>query len=79
MKEKAGGLLKIKIIIIIAVSILIFIMLNWYIGLKGWEILRNYKTANFKALYWIIFWFAAFSFIIAKATYSFMPEKLNIC
>lgn len=67
----------IKLFVAIALIIFIYGSVNYYIGLKIWEILsRQFQILNNK-LYWPIFWFFALSYLFARLGERIFPEGLN--
>ena len=59
--------------VIIGVIVFLFGMLNFYIGLRGWQTLgRHIPWLNARA-YWIVFWFVALSYLAGRLAKSFLP------
>lgn len=45
----------------------LYILLNYYIGRKGWKIIKQYTTIKaIRWIYWIIFWVLAFSYFSGR-------------
>lgn len=74
-----GNLMNKRIIFNVIFVILIFILLNLYIGFNGWIYLDNLfnKTSiTVKLTYWIIFWFFTFSYILSRLLKKKMPRPI---
>jgi predicted MPP superfamily phosphohydrolase len=69
--------MKPRIIFIIAAVLLIFISINYYIGWHGKLILSSLFDMHPNAIYWICFWFLAFSYLIARLGMRFMPRSFS--
>jgi uncharacterized protein len=61
----------------IITSILVFGSINYYIGIRGWQNIGSLIPYLNNRLYWIIFWFVACSFIIAKLGEKYIPESVE--
>jgi len=59
-----------------AVILILFGVLNIYIGLKGYYLLNNILPLANKYVYWSIFIIIAFSFILGQVGRKFLPETL---
>lgn len=62
--------------IIFGLIIILFGLLNYYIGLRGWQTLGSYFKIPRK-IYWVSFWFLAFSYIAARIVESFLPTAIS--
>lgn len=54
---------------------LLFAVVNYYIGLRGWQYLGQYLLN--KNLYWGIFWCIALSYLAARAAGGFLPIRVQ--
>ena len=63
-------------VVMICASILIFGGVNYYIGLRGWQGIGNFMPFINNKVYWIVFWFIAISYIIARAGNKFLPSSV---
>ena len=65
--------------IIIGVSVFIFTygLLNYYIGIRGWQMLNFINPSLNIKLYWLIFWFVALSYILARVCVGFLPKYVD--
>lgn len=57
--------------------LLIYVLLNYYIGLRGWQALGQLLPFFNGRLYWIIFWITATGYIIARFTEKYLPEFIG--
>lgn len=62
--------------LIFGLIIILFGLLNYYIGLRGWQTLGSYFKIPRK-IYWVSFWFLAFSYIAARIVESFLPASVS--
>lgn len=65
------------IIAFIGVFFLIFGLLNYFIGLNGWLYIFQYLPGS-RLVYWPIFWFIAFSYLLARSGRAFLPDSLRL-
>lgn len=61
----------------IAVVIIIFLLLNYYIGYKGTRFIRAFKPEIRLTIYWILFWVVSMSYVISKISGGKLPDNLN--
>lgn len=54
-----------------------FGLLNFYIGLRGWQFLFQYLPAINSAVYWAVFWAVSLSYPVARVGRGFFPEKVS--
>lgn len=74
---KAGQNMGLLVVFIFGgVFFLIFGLLNYYIGLRGWQYVFNYLPFVGKVEFWSIFWPVAFSYLIARIGRGFFPDSL---
>ena len=64
-------------VVMICASILIFGGVNYYIGLRSWQGIGNFIPFINNKVYWIIFWFIAISFILARVGNKFLPSSIE--
>jgi hypothetical protein len=66
--------------ILLSVAILIvlfsFGILNYYVGLKGWQTLKGIIPFLSKKAYWPVLWLLAYSYIVARFAEKFLPETI---
>lgn len=63
--------------IMFVIFILIFGGVNYYIGLRGWQGVGSHIPFLNNKIYWIIFWFIAFSFVIARLLEKKLPSSIR--
>lgn len=51
--------------------------INFYIGYRGWQTFVGKLNLINSRLYWLIYWFIALSYIIARLTQKFMPRFIS--
>ncbi|MEL7565402.1 MAG: metallophosphoesterase [Dehalobacterium sp.] len=52
-------------------------LVNYYVGLRGWQFLfKNIPGIN-SSIYWVIFWFVAWSYILEHIGKRFLPTAIN--
>jgi len=61
----------------VAVVIIIFLLLNYYIGYKGTRFIRAFKPGINLVLYWAVFWFISLSYIVSKLSGGKLPENIT--
>ncbi|MBC8061968.1 MAG: metallophosphoesterase [Clostridiaceae bacterium] len=64
------------IFVAVAVALILFIILNFYIGLKGYYFFNTILPLPNKYIYWSIFIIIACSFILGQVGRRFMPESV---
>ncbi|MBL4931289.1 metallophosphoesterase [Clostridium paridis] len=70
-----GGISLMKIAAIIF-ALALYVIINYYIGLRGIQLVQLLnKSINTKVL-WIIFWFSAFSYIFSMALPKILPKTI---
>ncbi len=52
-------------------------LINYYIGIKGWQILSSLIPFLNSKIYWFIFWLLAFSYIAARFAGKLLPGFVN--
>lgn len=62
--------------LIFGLIIILFGLLNYYIGLRGWQTLGIYFKIPRK-VYWVTFWFLAFSYIAARIVENHLPAAIS--
>ncbi|GAA0077074.1 metallophosphoesterase [Clostridium sp. CTA-5] len=65
-----------KYIFFIIIFLLIFIVLNYYIGKRIFSTISNLHKIN-KKIFWILFWFIAFSYIVYALLNKYFPKYLS--
>jgi uncharacterized protein len=69
--------MKVSIIILITIFFLLFGVINYYIGLRGWQALSRFLPVLSRKIYWCIFWFIALSYLIARIGEKYLPGQIN--
>jgi len=65
------------VILLIVLVISIYGLANFYVGLRGWQLLGSFIPFMNNKVYWIIFWFIATSFILVRISSSFLPTFIR--
>ncbi|MCX8131117.1 MAG: metallophosphoesterase [Clostridia bacterium] len=69
--------MKIQYLLYMVLFIGIYGLLNYYIGRRGWQTIGSRFPRSWAKGYWIIFWIAAFSYVIAMAGVQFIPGTVS--
>jgi uncharacterized protein len=69
--------MKLQYLIYIALFIGVYGLLNFYIGLRGWQTVGSKFPRAWKKFYWIIYWVAAFAYVIGMAGRRYFPGKMG--
>ncbi|MFZ5652745.1 MAG: metallophosphoesterase, partial [Bacillota bacterium] len=57
--------------------LLVYLLLNWWVGLRGWQsLIRHIPSANSYA-YWLFFWLLALSFPAGRFGRDFLPSGVS--
>lgn len=51
-------------------------LLNYYIGLRGWQALGRFVPGLSPRIYWLIFWTIAFAYLFGRAGEKFLPAPI---
>lgn len=62
--------------LIFGLIIIVFGLLNYYIGLRGWQTLGSYFKIP-RRIYWVSFWFLTFSYMAARILESYLPASIS--
>ncbi|HEX3029871.1 MAG TPA: metallophosphoesterase [Clostridia bacterium] len=62
------------IVLAIVLFISIYGFSNFYIGLRGWQLLGSFVPFLNNKVYWIFFWFVAVSYLIARLLNKYIPQ-----
>ncbi len=62
------------IVLAIVLFISIYGLANFYIGLRGWQLLGNMVPFLNNKVYWVFFWFIAVSYLIARLLNDYIPQ-----
>ena len=69
-----------RILFNIALVTIIFILINFYLGIHGWiyisTLLSKWITPSLKFLYWSLFWLATFSYILSRIFKRKLPMSI---
>lgn len=57
---------------------LIYVLLNFYIGLRGWQYLFQYVPFIQQKVYWVLFWLTALSYLAARLGGGALPEGVRL-
>jgi len=60
-------------LIVLAVILLMYGLINFWVGLRGWQLLGRFVPFLSVKLYWIAFWLVALSFFAARLGGGFLP------
>jgi hypothetical protein len=52
-------------------------MINYYIGLRGWQYLGSYIPMLTRSTYWGLFWSVALSYLVARVLGGYLPEYIR--
>lgn len=64
-------------ILVIGLVITAYSLINYYIGLRGWQfVFKSLPWLNRK-VYWIFFWFVAFSYLIGRMSKNYLPSFID--
>lgn len=63
-------------IIIFGLIIILFALLNYYIGLRGWQTIGSFFGFN-RRIYWVLFWCLTFTYIAARIVESYLPAGIS--
>ncbi|MDR3289627.1 MAG: metallophosphoesterase [Peptococcaceae bacterium] len=63
--------------LMVLVALVLYGGLNYYVGLRGWQILVGFLPLLNSKVYWVLFWLIAFSYIIGQLSGSFLPETIR--
>ena len=69
--------MKLAFYILIVLAVIIYLLLNYYIGLRGWQMLFLKQSIIGKRLYWCLFWILPASFFISRVTAMLPVGSLN--
>ncbi|MDW7675868.1 MAG: metallophosphoesterase, partial [Bacillota bacterium] len=69
--------MKYIIIFIFGVFLSLFVLANYYIGLRGWQSLSPAFPWAIKEAYWIIFWAVAASYFLGRLGRKWLPGKIS--
>lgn len=67
----------ITVSIFIGLVIGIYGLLNFYIGLRGWQFLGEYTNFIDNKVYWTFFWLTAMSYILGRLGEAFLPAFIT--
>lgn len=68
--------LKLRFVISLIIILALYVMINYYIGWHGWQFISDYLGFQYSTIYWVIFWFIALSYMIARMSSSLIPYRL---
>jgi len=62
---------------VIGIFFLLYTLISYYIGLRGWHYLFQYIPQLNRTLYWWFFWSVALSYLAARLVGHFLPDALR--
>ena len=63
--------------LVVAAMLIVYTLLNYYIGIRGLELVRIFNKDINRVIYWVIFYLFAFSYIVSKLLERYMPNKVS--
>lgn len=61
-----------------AVFLLIYVLLNWWIGMRGWQSIGSRIPFMSRKLYWPAFWLIALSYLVGRFGREFLPSGIGL-
>lgn len=65
------------VVLIIGLFFFLFGLLNYYIGIRGWQALGSRIPSLRSWVYWLVFWVLAFSYLGARFGQAWLPSWLS--
>lgn len=65
--------MKLTFYVVIIAFFMVYILMNYYIGLRGWQYLGVHIPFLKRTVYWVIFWLIALSYLSGRVTAGFFP------
>lgn len=62
----------------LVVFLLVYVMLNWWIGLRAWQSIVRHIPFLSRKLYWPVFWLIALSYLIGRFGREFLPAGVSL-
>ncbi len=62
--------------LVFSLTILLYGMLNYWVGLRMWQLIGKFIPYLPNALYWFVFWFIAMSFITGRLGEKYFSQKI---
>ena len=63
--------------LVVAAMLIVYTLLNYYIGIRGLELVGIFIKDINRVIYWVIFYLFAFSYIVSKLLERYMPNKIS--
>ncbi|MFZ5643749.1 MAG: metallophosphoesterase [Bacillota bacterium] len=63
--------------LVIAVFFLLYGLINFWVGLRGWQLLGRFIPYLSVGLYWVFFWLMAISYLAGRLGGNYLPVKLS--
>lgn len=63
--------------LVIGAMLIVYTLLNYYIGIRGLELVGIFTKDINRVIYWVIFYLFAFSYIVSKLLDRYMPSKIS--
>lgn len=64
------------IVLVIGLFLLIYAALNYYIGIRGFQLLSLFTGEINGGIYWSVFWFIALSYVFSKLLGNVLPNRV---
>src|SRR5687768_15076525 len=61
---------------VFGIFMFLYAMLNYYLGLRGWQALASYTYVNRK-IYWLVFWIISLSYLFGRLGQKFLPAIIT--
>lgn len=69
--------MSVNFMIFFLLFLLVYLLLNWWVGLRGWQsLIRHIPFVNIYA-YWLFFWLLALSFPVGRFGRDFLPAGVS--
>jgi predicted MPP superfamily phosphohydrolase len=68
--------LKFRFVVSLIIILTLYAMINYYIGWHGWQFLSVQLGFQYSFIYWIVFWFVALSYMLARIGSALIPYRL---
>jgi len=69
--------MRITFYLIFIIFFLVYALINYYIGLRGWQYLGIYIPFLKRNVYWILFWSIALSYLAVRVSGGFIPAVVR--
>lgn len=69
--------MKLRFVASLFLIMALYTIINYYIGWHGWQYISVYLGLQSPIMYWIVFWFIAFCYMIARMGSAFIPYRMR--